>query len=334
MIQYALMFGMLSSTSRDTRCHLQVVGARRELESAALEDGVLRMERERDEREEPAGRILLLAQSQHVVDALFVGLDVTVEQRAMRRDPHLVRGVVNVEPVLGRLLAGRDQLAHARREDLGAAARERTEARVLQDVQHLFVRAALELRHVMDLGGRIELQVHVGKRGLQLAQYIRVELEVDVRVLAVDAMDLGEARELVLRECVLDKVVSADRVRILLLLRLREGAELAFHAADVRLVQVEVLDEVDLVATAAHAARQIGELAECEQVIRFHEGESVLEVEAFARFDLLANGCERVDGVEDRHLPPYLSLLTTACVSDSSSSRCSSPLRHARALLA
>ena len=178
-----------------------------------------------------------------------------------------MRGVVHVEPLLGRLLARRDQLPDARGEDLGAAARQRAEAGVLEHAQDLVVRAALELRHVVDLGGRVELEMHVRERRLQLAQDVRVELEVDVRVLAVHAMDLGEARELVLRDRVLDELVGAEGVRVLLLLGLRERAELALHAADVRLVQVEVLDEEDLVAAAAHAPREIGELAEREQVV-------------------------------------------------------------------
>ncbi len=103
-----------------------------------------------------------------------------------------------------------------------------------------------------------------------------------MRVLAVDAVDLGELRERVLRDRVLDELVGADRVRVLLLLRLRERAELALHAADVRLVQVEVLDEEDLVAAAALPPREIGEVAEREQVVRLHERDAVVEVEPLA----------------------------------------------------
>src|SRR5579884_2192075 len=87
--------------------HLHVVGAGREAKAAALEDGVLGVEGERDEGEEAAGAILLLAQPQQVVDPLLVGLDVAVEHRALRRDPEPVRGVVYVEPLVGVLLAGR-----------------------------------------------------------------------------------------------------------------------------------------------------------------------------------------------------------------------------------
>ena len=126
------MFGTLSSISRENGEHLQVVGAGRVPPAAPLEDGVLRMERERDEGEEAAGPVLLVAQAEEVVDALLVRLDVPVEHRAVRRDPQPVRGVVHVEPDLGRLLARRDEPPHAVGEDLGAAARKRAEAGCLR----------------------------------------------------------------------------------------------------------------------------------------------------------------------------------------------------------
>ena len=54
----------------------------------------------------------------------------------------------------------------------------------------------------------------VGQRRAQLAQDVGVELEVDVRVLAVDAVDLGELRVRVLRDGVLDELVGGERVRL------------------------------------------------------------------------------------------------------------------------
>src|ERR1035437_5272386 len=119
------------------------------------------MERERDEREETARLVLLLAEAQKVVDTLLVRLDVPVEHGALRRDAEPVRRVVHVEPVLRRLLAGSDQRTYTVGEDLCAAAGHRTETCVLQNAQDFLVRAPLELRHVMDLGGRIELEMHV-----------------------------------------------------------------------------------------------------------------------------------------------------------------------------
>ncbi len=197
------------------------------------------------------------------------------------------------------------------------------------------MRDAGELRDVVDLGGGVELEMHVRQRRLQLADHRDVELEIDVRVLAVDAVDLRELRVRVLLDRVLDELVGADRVGLFLLARLRERAELALHAADVRLVEIEVLDEEHLVAAAAHPAREIGELAERQQVVGLHQGHAVLEIEPCAGLDLLPDRGERLQRVEHCHLRyPYLSRLTTACVSDSSSSRCNSPLRHARACLA
>src|SRR5204862_5933699 len=91
-------------------------------------------------------------------------------------------------------------------------------------------------------------------------------------------------------------------VRALLFLRDREGAELAFDAADVRLVQVQVLDEVDLVVSAPPAAREVGQLAEREHVVRLHELKAVLEIEPLAGDDLLADALERRGVVENGHL--------------------------------
>ena len=88
---------------------------------------------------------------------------------------------------------------------------------------------------------------------------------------------------------------------MLLLLRRGERAELALHAADVRLVQVEVLDEVDLVVPPRSAARPVGELAEPEQVVGLEQREPVLEVEPLAGLDLLPDRLERGCAVKDGH---------------------------------
>ena len=124
------------------------------------------------------------------------------------------------------------------------------------------MREARERGHVVDLGGRVALEMHVGKRLVKQRDRSSVELEVDVRVLAVDHVDLREAADLALSEDVLDELLRGDRVRLSLLLRRREGAELALHATDVRLIQIQVLDEEDLVRPTANTARDVGERAE------------------------------------------------------------------------
>ena len=186
-------------------------------------------------------------------------------------------------------LPGRDEPAHAVGEDLRAAAGQRPEPCVAQLAQHLLVREAAELRHVVDLARGEQLQVHVRHRLVELRDDLDVVVEVDVRALAADHVDLGEAAELALAKRVLDELLGRVRVGAFLLLRDCEGAELALHAADVRLVEVEVLDEVDLVVPAALTAREIRQLAEREDVVRLHQQEAVLEVEPLAGDDLLAD---------------------------------------------
>ena len=152
---------------------------------------------------------------------------------------------------------------------------------------------------------------------------VAVEAEVHVRALAVDHVDLGEARELALAEDVLDELLGGERVRVRLLLRRGERAELALHAADVRLVDVQVLDEEDLVRAAAQPPCRVRELAEREQVVRLEQREPVLEPEPLPGLHLLA---DRLQGAQFGDGHDYRSRSMTMCVraSRSGSSRRSS----------
>ena len=226
--------------------------------------------------------------------------------------------------ISGRLLARRDEPAHAVGEDLGAAARERPEPRLLELAEDLLVREPRERRHVVDLGGGVQLEMDVRKRVVERRRGVAVEAEVDVRVLAVDHVDLGEPGDLALGQHVLDELLGRERVRVLLLPRRRECAELALHAADVRLVDVEVLDEEDLVGAAAHAPREIGERAELEEVVGLEDRDAVVEVEALPGLDLLPDRLQRLQ-LENGD---QLLLSTTARVSASSSSRRGAPSRR------
>jgi hypothetical protein len=82
---------------------------------------------------------------------------------------------------------------------------------------------------------------------------------------------------------------------VLLLARRGEGAELALHAADVRLAHIEVLDEEDLVAPTAHTTREVGERAQLEQVVRLQDRDAVVEVESFSGRDLLPDRLQRLE---------------------------------------
>ena len=118
-----------------------------------------------------------------------------------------------------------------------------------------------------------------------------------------------------------------------LLARFANAQNLHFTRQSVRLVHVDALDEVDLVAAAGGRPRKVGELAGRGQVVGLHQRDAVLEVEPRAGLDLLPDRCGRLQHVEDCHVR-YLSRLTTACVKDSSSSRCNWPFRQALSFLA
>ena len=87
---------------------------------------------------------------------------------------------------------------------------------------------------------------------------------------------------------------------------------------------IEVLDEEDLVRSAAHAAREVGERAELEQVVGLEDRDAVVEVEALSGLDLLPDRLERLL----RENGDQLLLSTTARVSASSSSRRGAPSRQ------
>ena len=65
------------------------------------EPRLARLQRERNEREEPRAFVLRVPQAEHVRNPLLVRLDVAVEQGRVRGNPHPVRDSVNFEPPLG-----------------------------------------------------------------------------------------------------------------------------------------------------------------------------------------------------------------------------------------
>src|ERR671931_4427 len=97
---------------------------------------VVGMERERDERLQASGLVLQRPRSQHVIDTLFVRLDVTVEHREVATHAEPVRLPVDLEISLRAALVVADLPPYALSEDLGAAAWKRVESRSLQLAKH------------------------------------------------------------------------------------------------------------------------------------------------------------------------------------------------------
>ena len=113
--------------------------------------------------------------------------------------PEPVRLAHHAEP-LGRLrLLGRDDLAHAVDEDLGAAAGQRVEARVAQAREHVGRRELRAPRDVLDLGRRQRVQVDRVAL-LDRAEQILVPVDVEVGMVAA----LHQQRRAAERERLLD----------------------------------------------------------------------------------------------------------------------------------
>ena len=92
---------------------------------------VVGMERQRNERLEPARVVLQRARAQHVIDALFPGLDVPVQHCHIRAHAEAVRKLVDLEVSIGPALVVANLPAHTLGEYFGAAARQRIEPRSL-----------------------------------------------------------------------------------------------------------------------------------------------------------------------------------------------------------
>ncbi len=155
---------------------------------------------------------------------------------------------------------------------------------------------------MVDLGRGEALEVHVGQRLVQRADEIEVVVERQVRVLAADHVDLAELLRLVHLERVLHEVADVVQVGAVLLARARERAELALHAADVRVVQVQVVDEEDLVGASAQAASGVGEPPDGEDVVALEQRDAVVEVEPLAGEHLLLDCAECARTVDRCHI--------------------------------
>ena len=103
-----------------------------------------------------------------------------------------MRGPVDLEVALGAALVVGDLPAHALGEDLGAAARQRIEPGGHQLAQHLLVGHAVEIGEERDLDGGEALQMDVRADALEAAQQLRVVVERQIGMQAVDDVDFGE----------------------------------------------------------------------------------------------------------------------------------------------
>ena len=249
---------------------------------------VVGMERQRNERLKAARLILQRARAQHVIDALFVRLDVAVEHRHVRLHPEAVRRAVNRQPPVRVRLVVADLLPHALGEHLRAAAGQRRKARVHQLAQHLLVGHAVEIGEERDLDGGETLQVNLGADALEAAQHLQVVLERQVRMQAVDDVHFGE-RLIVPHAKLLPRVFERHRVRAgIARAQPRERAEQAARHAHVRRFDADVVVVVGEIAVPP-LALAVGERRHLEQIGMLEQAHAVLERQPLAPLELAGN---------------------------------------------
>ncbi len=157
----------------------------------AAERGVRRLIRPRDESGESAGLrqaqssrlVLQLADAHEVFDAVAERLDVAEHHRGRRRHADPVCRAHHVEPLGRRALVWADRLAHGLDEYLGAAARQRVEARVAQPPEHRLDAQVVEAREVDDLRRRERVDVD-GEGVRDVPEHLLEKLEPQIGVQA------------------------------------------------------------------------------------------------------------------------------------------------------
>ena len=179
----------------------------------------------------------------------------------------------------------RDLLAHARREDLGAAAGQRIEAGLDQPLEHLAIRHLVDVGEERDLDGGEALQVNPGPDLLQPAQHVGVVLERQIGMQPVDDVDLGERLVRALPQLV-EHLLERQRVSGRRLRRQpRERAEQAARDADVGRLEPDVEVVVGELAVPP-LALAVGEVPDGEQIRAFEQPHAVLERQPLPRVDL------------------------------------------------
>src|SRR5687768_7599241 len=152
-----------------------------------------RVEGERDEALEAARAVLLLAQTDEVVDAVLRRLDVAVEHRRVGLEARGVDFARKLQPAPAVGLVRADHRARRLAENLGPAARTRVHPRLLQTPDDLLVRHLVEAREVVYLDHRPRLEVEAGELPLERREEVGEVAERQFRVQAADDVELGRA---------------------------------------------------------------------------------------------------------------------------------------------
>ena len=238
--------------SRD-RVHEHRLAEGRPRPRAALEiDGRLHVdERERDELGEAARPLLEVAHGDQMPRPASRAFDRPEHDRRRRAQAGFVRGLVHLEPLLGRDLVRAEDPSHLVVEDLGGRAREGREAGVAQAREVVGEREPERRSSLPDLERREGVHVQIGQLALDRLDDLDVVVAGERGVDPALQADLDGAA-LPRLAAAADDLVERDEVgraaQVLGQLPLRKGAKAAAEVADVGVVDVARDDVGDLVA--------------------------------------------------------------------------------------
>ena len=222
---------------------------------------------------EAAGAVLHLAQLQHVVDAVFLVLDVAVEHGRVGPHARVVHHLRRLEPLAAVNLMVTDDVANAVREDLRAAARAGVNAGFLHLHQRFGNRELRALGKESDLDHGERLDVDLGEADLQALDQVEEVLERQVRMQTADDVELGHGFAVALAGR-LPRLLERHGVGSAVALLLAKGAQAAARHADVGGIDVAIDVEEGQVAVQA-LANQVGKPADGQHVRRAVERNAV-----------------------------------------------------------
>ena len=200
--------------------------------------------RQRDELGEATGTLLEITRADEVPRPVHRILDGPEHDRHVRGEPHRVRNLVTVQPLLGVDLVGTQHGAHLVIEDLGSRTRKAPEPGIAQATEIHIERLAEATCPLGDLERSETVHVNVGSGFLHCPTHVDVVVTVEVGMDAALQRDLCGTQVPRLAYA-LGNVLEREQVGLAPEVErhrtLREAAELALERADIRVVDVPVV---------------------------------------------------------------------------------------------
>ena len=188
-----------------------------------------------------------------------------------------MRGLGHSQPALGRELFRAELLADAGAEDLGAAAGQGPQARLLQGQQGVRDAQSGLVGQVGDLHRGEGLEMHLRAQLFNAPEHVEIKGEGQVRVAAADDVDLGDGLVgplLDLAQDLLQGHLIGPRLPGLA----AEGAELAPIDADIGVVDMLVVD-IEGLAPVQPLPHHLGQGPDPQQIGALKQRQAVFPVQ-------------------------------------------------------